>query len=61
MWAAAAPAVMRITADRRASSRPCRLGVTLTSLGIGALGEPVLSHVLDDWLAVFAAARLLSS
>jgi CBS domain containing-hemolysin-like protein len=33
----------------------CQVGITLTSIGIGAVGEPVLAHYLDgpldDWLA----------
>ena len=56
--------------DRRAQhvlkivSRPPRfiaamqLGVTLTSLGIGALGEPVLSELLDPVLATFLAVAI---
>lgn len=45
-------------------SRPPRfiaamqLGVTLTSLGIGALGEPVLSEILDPVLATFLAVAI---
>jgi CBS domain containing-hemolysin-like protein len=53
-----ARAVQRITADPPRFIAAMQLGVTLTSLGIGALGEPVLSHVLDDWLAVFLAALI---
>ena len=53
-----ARAVQRITADPPRFIAAMQLGVTLTSLGIGALGEPVLSHVLDDWLAVFAAGAI---
>jgi putative hemolysin len=56
--------------DRRAQhvlkivSRPPRfiaamqLGVTLTSLGIGALGEPVLSELLDPVFATFLAVAI---
>jgi putative hemolysin len=50
-----ARAVQRITADPPRFIAAMQLGVTLTSLGIGALGEPVLSNVLDDWLAVVVA------
>src|SRR5262245_4476875 len=32
-----------------------QLGVTLTSLGIGAVGEPVLSSALEPWLATALA------
>jgi putative hemolysin len=45
-------------------SRPPRfiaamqLGVTLTSLGIGALGEPVLAELLDPVLATFLAVAI---
>ena len=41
-----ARAVQRITADPPRFIAAMQLGVTLTSLGIGALGEPVLAHVL---------------
>ena len=27
----------------------CQVGITLTSIGIGAVGEPVLAHYLDKW------------
>jgi CBS domain containing-hemolysin-like protein len=50
-----ARAVQRITADPPRFIAAMQLGVTLTSLGIGALGEPVLSNVLDEWLAAVAA------
>ena len=53
-----ARAVQRITADPPRFIAAMQLGVTLTSLGIGALGEPVLSHVLDDWIAAFVAALI---
>jgi putative hemolysin len=53
-----ARAVQRITADPPRFIAAMQLGVTLASLGIGALGEPVLSHVIDDWLAAFAAAAI---
>ena len=45
-------------------SRPPRfiaamqLGVTLTSLGIGALGEPVLATILDPVLATFLSVAI---
>src|ERR671933_2993838 len=35
-----------------------QLGVTLTSLGIGALGEPVLAHVFDPVMATVLAVVL---
>jgi len=53
-----ARAVQQITADPPRFIAAMQLGVTLTSLGIGALGEPVLSNVLDDWLAAFAAGAI---
>jgi CBS domain containing-hemolysin-like protein len=46
-----AHAVMGITARPPRFIAAMQLGVTLASLGIGAVGEPVLSHSLDDWLA----------
>lgn len=48
----------------RIVSRPPRfiaamqLGVTLTSLGIGALGEPVLAEILDPFLATLLAVAI---
>jgi magnesium and cobalt exporter, CNNM family len=53
-----ARAVQQITADPPRFIAAMQLGVTLTSLGIGALGEPVLSSVLDPWLAAVAAAAI---
>jgi len=50
-----ARAVQRITADPPRFIAAMQLGVTLTSLGIGALGESVLSNVLDKWLATVVA------
>ncbi len=50
-----ATAVQRITSDPPRFIAAMQLGVTLTSLGIGALGEPALSNLLDDWLAVVLA------
>jgi putative hemolysin len=50
-----ARAVQRIREDPPRFIAAMQLGVTLTSLGIGALGEPVLSHLLDDWIAAFVA------
>src|SRR4051794_22050778 len=35
-----------------------QLGVTLTSLGIGALGEATLSHEFDMWMATWLAIVL---
>jgi putative hemolysin len=47
-----ARAVRRITSDPPRFIAAMQLGVTLTSLAIGALGEPVLSGLLEEWLAV---------
>src|SRR5216117_1178143 len=46
-----ARSVLRITSDPPRFIAAMQLGVTLTSLGIGALGEPALSQIFDDWLA----------
>jgi CBS domain containing-hemolysin-like protein len=53
-----ARAVLRITSDPPRFIAAMQLGVTLTSLGIGALGEPVLSNVLDDWVAAVVAGAI---
>ena len=42
-----ARAVERIVSDPPHFIAAMQLGVTLTSLGIGALGEPVLSELFD--------------
>src|SRR3954462_13068440 len=46
-----ARAVLRITSDPPQFIAAMQLGVTLTSLGIGALGEQALSKKFEDWLA----------
>jgi CBS domain containing-hemolysin-like protein len=43
--------VFRITSDPPRFIAAMQLGVTLTSLGIGALGEHALSKAFDTWLA----------
>ena len=43
--------VLRITGDPGRFIAAMQLGVTLTSLGIGALGEATLSHQFDKWMA----------
>ena len=43
--------MLRITADPPRFIAAMQLGVTLTSLGIGALGEQVLVATFDEWLA----------
>jgi CBS domain containing-hemolysin-like protein len=53
-----ARAVERIVGDPPRFIAAMQLGVTLTSLGIGALGEPVLSELFDDWLAAILAVLL---
>jgi len=47
--------VLRITSDPPGFIAAMQLGVTLTSLGIGALGEQALSHAFDDFLATILA------
>ena len=37
-----------------------QLGVTLTALGLGALGEPTLAHEISAWLPVFVLGLLLA-
>ena len=50
-----AKAVQRIVADPPRFIAAMQLGVTLTSLGIGALGEQALAHALDPVLATVLA------
>ena len=50
--------VLRITADPPRFIAAMQLGVTLTSLGIGALGEHALSKGFETWLATLLAAIL---
>jgi putative hemolysin len=53
-----ARAVLRITGDPPQFIAAMQLGVTLTSLGIGALGEHALSKAFDSWMATVLAAAL---
>src|SRR5690242_16440039 len=53
-----ARAVLRITSDPPRFISAMQLGVTLTSLGIGALGEQALSNVFDDLMATVLAVLL---
>ncbi len=50
--------VLRITADPGRFIAAMQLGVTLTSLGIGALGEATLSREFDTWMATALAIIL---
>jgi magnesium and cobalt exporter, CNNM family len=50
--------VLRITADPPRFIAAMQLGVTLTSLGIGALGEQVLANAFDDVIATALAVLL---
>jgi putative hemolysin len=53
-----ARSVLTITSDPPRFIAAMQLGVTLTSLGIGALGERVLSELFDEWLATVLAVLL---
>ena len=53
-----ARAVLRITNDPPRFIAAMQLGVTMTSLGIGALGEQVLAHHFDAVMASFLAVLL---
>jgi CBS domain containing-hemolysin-like protein len=53
-----ARAVLRITSDPPQFIAAMQLGVTLTSLGIGALGEQALSKKFDEWMATILAVLL---
>jgi len=50
--------VLRITSDPGQFIAAMQLGVTLTSLGIGALGERTLAHEFDNWMATVLAIVL---
>jgi magnesium and cobalt exporter, CNNM family len=50
--------VLRITGDPPNFIAAMQLGVTLTSLGIGALGEQVLAREFDNWMAAVLAIVL---
>ena len=47
--------VLRITSDPPRFIAAMQLAVTLTSLGIGALGEQALSHAFDHYVATILA------
>ncbi|MEI8105207.1 MAG: hemolysin family protein [Actinomycetes bacterium] len=53
-----ARAVLRITADPPRFIAAMQLGVTITSLAIGALGEPILAHRFEAVLATVLAVIL---
>jgi len=53
-----ARAVLRITADPPRFIAAMQLGVTLTSLGIGALGEPVFARIFEPVLATIISVIL---
>src|SRR6266550_1243627 len=53
-----ARAVLKITSDPQQFIAAMQLGVTLTSLGIGALGEQALSKAFEAWMATILAVLL---
>src|SRR5690348_6566484 len=53
-----AQAVLRITSNPPRFISAMQLGVTMTSLGIGALGEQVLAHQFDAVMASILAVIL---
>src|SRR6185295_1118320 len=53
-----ADAVLRITKDPPRFIAAMQLGVTISSLAIGALGEQVLAHHFDSIMASFLAVIL---
>jgi len=50
--------VLRITSDPGRFIAAMQLGVTLTSLGIGALGESALRSAFDPWMSAIVAILL---
>src|SRR3954449_8570874 len=53
-----ARAVLRITGDPPRFIAAMQLGVTISSLAIGALGEPLFAHLFEPWLAAVVAVIL---
>ncbi len=53
-----ARAVLKITADPPRFIAAMQLGVTITSLGIGAVGEPLFAHLFEPVLATVLAVIL---
>jgi magnesium and cobalt exporter, CNNM family len=53
-----ARAVMKITGDPPRFIAAMQLGVTITSLAIGAVGEPMFAHRFEHWLATVLAVLL---
>ena len=53
-----ARAALRITSDPPQFIAAMQLGVTLTSLGIGALGEHTLTKEFDNWMATILAVLI---
>ena len=53
-----ARAVLRITSNPNHFIAAMQLGVTLTSLAIGALGEPLFAHILDPIPATIVSVLL---
>ena len=53
-----ARSVVKITSDPPHFIAAMQLGVTLTSLAIGALGERVLAGLFDEWIATILAVLL---
>ena len=53
-----ARAVLRITKDPPRFIAAMQLGVTITSLAIGALGEPLFAHLFEPWVATILAVLL---
>jgi len=53
-----ARAALRLAGDPPQFIAAMQLGVTLTSLGIGALGEATLSHQFDKWMSTILAVLI---
>ena len=53
-----ARSVLRITEKPPRFIAAMQLGVTITSLAIGAVGEPLLAHIFEPWVATVLAVIL---